>query len=96
MGPVAAALQSRFGDPDKDPTKKGWRILIMPDHFTLCSTRKHDATPVPFLLAGAWIRSAVKRPFTEAAAHESDLKIEDGHDLMEYFLKGNRADVRGR
>lgn len=96
VGPVAAALQSRFGDPEKDPTKKGWRILIMPDHFTLCSTRKHDATPVPFLLAGAWIRSAVKRPFTEAAAHESDLKIEDGHDLMEYFLKGNRADVRGR
>ena len=96
VGPVHAELAKRFGDPEKEPGKKGWRVLIMPDHFTLCSTKKHDATPVPFLIAGAWMRSLVQRDFTELAAHESDLKIEDGHELMEYFLRGNRADVPAR
>lgn len=91
VGPVAAAMEE-FGDPERDPEVEadggGWRLLIMPDHFTLCSTRKHDATPVPFLMAGAWVRSAVEREFTEAAAAESDLRIDHGHDLMEYFLRG--------
>ncbi len=97
VGPVMHAL-NRFGDPERNPESgPGWRILIMPDHFTLCSTRKHDATPVPFLMAGAWIRSAVQREFTEAAAEESDLIIDPGHELMEYFLRsgllrtGNKA-----
>lgn len=95
VGPVAAALEE-LGDPEKDPKAGGWRLLVMPDHFTLCSTRKHDATPVPFLMAGAWVRSVVQRPFTEAAAAASDLVINPGHDLMEYFLKGGLANVRGR
>jgi hypothetical protein len=47
-------------------------------------------------MAGAWVRSAVQRPFSERAALESDLRIEHGHDLMEYFLKGGLANVRGR
>jgi len=112
VGPVHAALAKRFGDPEQDGSSmgasksvgksvgkgasKGWRLLIMPDHYTLCSTRKHDATPVPFLIAGAWMRSVVRRDFTESSAHDSDLKIEDGHELMEYFLRGNRADVPAR
>ena len=84
----------QFGDPERDSHARGWRVLVMPDHFTLCSTKKHDATPVPFLMAGAWVRSMVKRPFTEAGAASSDLRIEHGHDLMEYFLKGGRPNVR--
>jgi 2,3-bisphosphoglycerate-independent phosphoglycerate mutase len=96
IGPVAQFLEERFGDPQKDPAAKGWRMLVMPDHYTLCSTRKHDATPVPFLMAGAWVRSLVQRPFAEQAGLESDLHINQGHDLMEYFLKGGLASVRGR
>jgi len=71
-------------------------VLVMPDHYTLCSTRKHDPTPVPFLLAGAWIRSMVHRPFTEEGAADTDLVIDPGHDLMEYFLRGAMAGVRAR
>jgi 2,3-bisphosphoglycerate-independent phosphoglycerate mutase len=93
VGPVLAELQE-FGDPELDPSAQGWRILIMPDHYTLCSTRKHDASPVPFLMGGAWVRSMVERPFNEQAAEESDLKIDPGHELMEYFLKGGLARVR--
>ncbi|MFA6044976.1 MAG: cofactor-independent phosphoglycerate mutase [Phycisphaerales bacterium] len=95
VGPVAAALEER-GDPEKDPHAEGWRLLVMPDHFTLCSTRKHDGTPVPFLMAGAWVRSVVQRPFSEAAGTASDLVINPGHELMEYFLRGGLANVRGR
>ncbi|MBX9737043.1 MAG: 2,3-bisphosphoglycerate-independent phosphoglycerate mutase, partial [Phycisphaerales bacterium] len=29
-----------------------WRVMILPDHYTLVSTRKHDTTPVPVLIAG--------------------------------------------
>ncbi|MBX3367148.1 MAG: 2,3-bisphosphoglycerate-independent phosphoglycerate mutase [Phycisphaeraceae bacterium] len=93
MKPLVEHLRT-FGDPDVDPSAPGWRLLYMPDHYTLVSTRKHDATPVPFLVAGAYVKSAVSRPFTEAAALSSDLKIENGHDLMEYFLHGGLARVR--
>lgn len=95
VGPVAAALEER-GDPEKDSHAEGWRLLVMPDHFTLCSTRKHDGMPVPFLMAGAWVRSVVQRPFSEAAGAASDLVIHPGHELMEYFLRGGLANVRGR
>ncbi len=95
VAPIVQGL-ARFGDPERDSSAPGWRLLMMPDHYTLCSTRKHDATPVPFLMAGAWVRSTVARAFTEEASLESDLKIDPGHDLMEYFLRGGRAGVKGK
>jgi len=88
IGPVLDALQEACGDPEQRSGDRGWRLLIMPDHYTLCSTRKHDATPVPFLIAGSYVRSAVQRPFSEEAADGSDLQIDPGHELMEYFIKG--------
>lgn len=93
LAPLIDKLRA-YGDPDEDPSAPGWRLLYMPDHYTLVSTRKHDATPVPFLIAGAYVRSALERPFTESAALESDLQIDPGHDLMEYFLRGGLAHVR--
>lgn len=87
IGPIHEALKATCGDPEQHSEDKGWRLLIMPDHYTLCSTRKHDATPVPFVIAGSFVRSAVQRPFTEEAADQSDLRIDPGHDLMEYFLR---------
>lgn len=93
IGPVMKHLLE-YGDPEARAGDAGWRILILPDHFTLCSTRKHDPTPVPFLMAGAWVRSMVQRPMTEEASQESDLVITEGHELMEYFLKSGRRDVK--
>jgi len=37
-------------------------------------------------MCGKRIRSVLQRPFTEANSEESDLHIEFGHELMEYFL----------
>jgi len=92
LTPLVAHLESTYGDPEVNDEDEGWRLLVLPDHYTLCSTRKHDPTPVPFAIRGAWMRSVVERPFTEAAANESDLHIDPGHDLMEYFL---RSGLRG-
>lgn len=95
IGPIVRRLE-REGDPAEDPGAGGWRLLVLPDHATLVRTRKHDATPVPILLAGAWIRSVVEREFNEEAAATSDLLVDPGHDLMEYFLHGGLARVRRR
>jgi 2,3-bisphosphoglycerate-independent phosphoglycerate mutase len=70
-----------------------WRILIMPDHATQCTTRLHHDAPVPFALAGTHVpaRTNIQLPYTESAANQSDLHIPQGYDLMEYFLFSNLA-----
>lgn len=86
VGPVVEALKA-YGDPEQDPGAEGWRVLVLPDHYTLCSTRKHGNDPVPFLIAGAWVRSLVERTYSERNGNESDLHIDPGCELMEYFLR---------
>jgi 2,3-bisphosphoglycerate-independent phosphoglycerate mutase len=78
VGPVLEKLKSY---PE-------WRILVMPDHPTNIATRKHGYAPTLFAMAGTRVHSAFERPYTEAAARASDLHIEKGHELMEFFLRG--------
>jgi len=78
VGPVLAKLQ----------TFPEWRLLVLPDHATRCDTRLHHDAPVPFALAGTGVHNVFQRPFTEAAAAESDLHIQEGYGLMEFFLRG--------
>lgn len=92
VGPIARKLRE-FGDPESDSSARGWRLLILPDHYTLVSTRKHDPTPPPFLMAGSWVRSVVPHMFTEADAARADLHIAKGHELMEYFLRSGLVGV---
>ncbi|CAN5727728.1 cofactor-independent phosphoglycerate mutase [soil metagenome] len=63
-----------------------WRIMALPDHFTLVSTKKHDATPVPVLMAGAGIAPSGASQYDEAAAMAAGVHLEEGHDLMAKFL----------
>jgi 2,3-bisphosphoglycerate-independent phosphoglycerate mutase len=78
VGPVVEKLKT-FGE---------WRVLVMPDHPTNIATRKHGYAPTLFAMAGTRVHNALPRPYTEAAARASDLHIERGHELMEYFLRG--------
>jgi 2,3-bisphosphoglycerate-independent phosphoglycerate mutase len=85
VGPVLEYLkknEARFG---------GYRMLIMPDHATQCTTRKHYDEPVPFAIAGTGMpaRQSLKLTYTEAAAKQGDLHVQQGFDLMEYFLEAN-------
>ena len=66
----------------------------MPDHATQCTTRKHHDEPVPFAIAGGGagaLPNVFQRPYTEEAARQSDLHVQQGYELMEYFLYGNMA-----
>jgi 2,3-bisphosphoglycerate-independent phosphoglycerate mutase len=89
VGPIHRALEERYpvDEAAVSGDQGGWRMLVLPDHYTRVDTRKHDPTPVPFLMAGHKVRGVLQRPFTEANAAESDLHIKHGHELMEYFLR---------
>jgi len=63
-----------------------WRIIVLPDHPTPCRVRTHTREAVPFAIAGKGISAVVSGEFTEAAAEQSDLHVERGCELMEYFL----------
>jgi 2,3-bisphosphoglycerate-independent phosphoglycerate mutase len=67
-----------------------WRVLVVPDHPTPCAKKTHTATPPPFCMAGKGIPADEATQFNETAAAESDLHIDPGYELMEYFLKAGK------
>jgi 2,3-bisphosphoglycerate-independent phosphoglycerate mutase len=73
---------------EKLKTFDEWRILVLPDHPTNIDTRRHGDDPTCFAMAGTRVRSVVQLPYNEKNSASSDLKIERGHELMEYFLRG--------
>ena len=93
--PLRARL-AECGDAEADARAEGWRMMVAVDHATLCGTGEHDGSPVPVSMAGAWIRSAVEREMNEAEAEGSDMHIEPGHELLEFFLRGGLARVQPR
>ncbi len=84
VGPVLAALRSA-GD---------FRIMVLPDHATPIEKQTHVTDPVPFAVAGSGFAAVCERSFTERDAQESDLKVEEGHRLMEFFLAERPAAPR--
>ena len=93
IGPILETLE-RFGDAEADTDAVGWRMMVLPDRAVLTATGKPDSRPVPVAMAGAWIRSAVTRKMNETEAEESDMHIDPGCELLEYFLRGGLARVR--
>jgi len=61
--------------------------MVLPDHPTPVKTGAHCPDPVPFAIAGSNLKGLFDAPFTEPAAAKSGLHIDNGHELMEYFLK---------
>jgi 2,3-bisphosphoglycerate-independent phosphoglycerate mutase len=78
VGPILKHLQSG----------KSWRMMVLPDHPTPIRLRTHCSDPVPFALAGLEITGAQKKVYSEANSRTSGIRIDKGHELMEYFLKG--------
>ncbi len=64
-----------------------YRILVMPDHPTPVAERCHIGEPVPFAMAGSGIKGILNKPYCERNSFESGFEIQNGPDLMEYFLK---------
>lgn len=67
------------------PALGDFRLILMPDHYTLLSTRTHDGTPVPFALYDSRVPSA-PAPFTEAACENAPL-LESGDELMKLLFE---------
>ncbi len=93
IGPVRSDVE-RFGNPEHAPGETGWRMLVLPRRSAHLSTRTLMYEPVPFVMAGAWVRSVVQRAFSERDGAASDLHIEAGHELLEYFLRSGLARTR--
>ncbi len=96
MGDVAAKIEAleRIDEHvvgpilDKLQTYDRWRILIAPDHPTPVAHRTHTSAPPPFCMAGADVPAGIlQRPFGERAAADSDFHVEQGHELMDHFLR---------
>ncbi len=66
---------------------ESWRMLVMPDHPTPVRTCAHSHEPVPFALAGDNISGILHATFGETNAAKSGFRIDNGFELMEYFLK---------
>jgi 2,3-bisphosphoglycerate-independent phosphoglycerate mutase len=77
VGPVFEAIQ----------TYDNWRILVAPDHPTPIRSCAHSAEPVPFAMAGTDVSGVLHTNFSEYNAAKSGLKIDNGFELMEFFLK---------
>jgi 2,3-bisphosphoglycerate-independent phosphoglycerate mutase len=77
VGPVLEAIQNY----------ESWRILVMPDHYTPIRSMAHSPEPVPFAMAGGGISGILHTTFSEANAARSGFRIDNGFELMEYFLK---------
>lgn len=68
-----------------------WRIMVLPDHPTNIATRKHGYAPTCFAMAGTRVNGLVHAPYSERNAAASDLQIERGHELMEFFLRSGNG-----
>lgn len=97
--PLLAKLDT-FGDAESAPPttpdgETGWRMLVATDFPVISEQRRAARSASPFAMCGGWIRSLLELPFNERGAAGTDLIVDPGHDLMEYFLfSGLRARSR--
>lgn len=83
VGPVLKGLEERFTE---------YRVLLMPDHPTPIELRTHSADPVPFVIYD----SRDKKNTAGATYDEPSMErpgvmvVEEGHTLMDYFIREGR------
>ncbi len=75
VGPLLAKLET-LGD---------YRLLILPDHPTPCSTKKHSHGMVPMALCGNGV-AASGATYDEPSAAKSHIRFERGWEMMEAFI----------
>lgn len=77
VGPMLEQLRRRAS----------WKMLIVADQPAPSRDRPRTCNPLPFCMAGTQVEAGAGEPFSEEAAARGGLKIDHGHELIEYFLK---------
>jgi 2,3-bisphosphoglycerate-independent phosphoglycerate mutase len=78
VGPVLARLR----------TFEQWRILVALDVYAPLARKADVPADLPFTLCGTGVvQGLIQEHFSERLAVESDLHIDRGWELMEYFLR---------
>jgi 2,3-bisphosphoglycerate-independent phosphoglycerate mutase len=70
---------------------EGYKVMVLPDHRTPIVKKTHTSEPVPFAFCSSAILIEGSRQhveFSEESAGKSGLFIENGFDLMDFFIKG--------
>ncbi|HXV27963.1 MAG TPA: cofactor-independent phosphoglycerate mutase [bacterium] len=78
VGPVVQRLKK----------EKEWRLYVAPDHYTPVAKKTHIGDPVPFIFAGSDVNKSSGLPYTEKAAKEAGVHIENGYELMHRLVRG--------
>ena len=78
---IIMPLIERMPNIDRD-----FRVMLLPDHYTLLKTRTHDGTPVPYCVYDSRVHGE-SRPFTERLAQGYPV-IEAGYTLMSRLFVG--------
>ena len=68
--------------------KKNFRILVLPDHATPVSLRTHTADVICFAIFGKDVAGKGFLNYSEKEALKSKLYFENGHELVDYFIRG--------
>ncbi len=63
------------------------RVLALPDHPTPIKIQTHTEEPVPFMLWGPGFDSNGAEKFTEAAAKNAGIFIDDGYNIMNRLIR---------
>jgi 2,3-bisphosphoglycerate-independent phosphoglycerate mutase len=79
VAPVHAALK-HYGD---------YRILVLPDHPTPVTTKKHSHGHVPFAACGKGIPTQNISTYDEPTAAAAASQFPHGWKMMEQFIRGN-------
>jgi len=69
--------------------KDNVRILVLPDHATPVKVKTHVADTVCFGIYGKGINPENFNAYNENEAKKSNFIFQKGHELMEYFIKGD-------
>jgi len=77
VAPVLAKLKS-FDE---------YRLLVLPDHPTPCSTKKHSHGMVPLAICGTGIKG-FGETYSEAEAARSSVAFPNGWEMMDHFVRG--------
>ncbi len=67
--------------------KGDFRVLVLPDHATPVAVKTHTAEPVLFGVFGKGIIARGFLNYSEKEAEKSDLYFNNGHELLEFFIK---------